>query len=666
MPSRLVFGLLTTMAASCCAAEVPLANFVRPAEYSGVRISPDGHYLAVRALARGQFVLELIDTADMRPRPLVPRAGDDIASFAWVAPDRLMYTEGLHVGGIDQPLLTGELYSIKGDGSGAALLFGFRAGDSGDDGHNATLIQKQKPDMASGELIAPLDDDPKHALIASYAWNGPHHSRSTLGAYPEAYRIDLRDGKKSIVTTSPLRNADFIADHKGAIRFAYGLDVDQFRRVWYRDAKGGDWQLVHDESKQKERFEPLMFDRSNNGVYVICDGANGVGGVCRWDAATRKQETLWSAKESSSIQLVKTFDEQDAFAIRSMPGRPALTPLDKNAPEVGVLVSIMKQIPGEEIVLVGASHDGKKAVFFAHADVDPGVYYLYDKDKGKTLQLFENRPWIKPEQMASMEPIELKARDGLALHGYLTRPPGKQSAKGLPMVVLVHGGPFGIHDAWGYDEEVQLLASRGYAVLQVNFRGSGGYGDAFMRAGYKEWGGKMQDDVTDATHWAIEQGIADAKRVCIFGTSYGGYAALEGAVKEPDLYRCAIGNAGVYDLRLMYTRGDIPQTLMGENGLKLFLGEDKDQLWDRSPMAHLDKLKAAVMLIVGGADERVPAVQGENLHNALTQRKIDHEWIYERTEGHGFYDVQHLAAMYEKILGFLDKNIGGAPAAAKQ
>jgi len=152
--------------------------------------------------------------------------------------------------------------------------------------------------------------------------------------------------------------------------------------------------------------------------------------------------------------------------------------------------------------------------------------------------------------------------------------------------------------------------------------------------------------------------VADANRICIYGASYGGYAALEGAVKEPDLYRCAIGNAGIYDLRLMYSRGDTPQFLFGENYLKMVLGEKEDELYERSPIAHLDRLKAKVMLIAGGADTRVPSVQGENLHDALLRAKVEHEWMYERNEGHGYYDEAHVTQMYEKILAFLDHNIG--------
>jgi dienelactone hydrolase len=636
-------------------AEVPVADFAGHDVYEQVKIAPDGAHLAATTIVNGQTLLALIRLPDMGMKLLRPREGDAVADFWWVSADRLVYNEATHIAGLEQPVVTGELFSVKADGGEAAILFGIRAGPQM---ASASHIQRATSDAASGEFIAALRDDPFHVLIASYAWNGPRHAANKLGAHPEAYKIDVRDGTKSLVTTSPMRSATFLADHAGAIRFALGVDNDQIRRVWYRGSGGGEWELLHDDSQQHGLFEPATFDRTNASAYVLCDGAYGIGGICRWDAQTRQQETLWSAKDSSAMDLMPTFDGLDVFAIRSMPGRPAVTLLDKNASEASLLVTMMKQFPGEDVSFPSASRDGKRVIVFAGADTDPGVFYLYDAETRKTTALFERRPKIKPAQMVAVEPITLKARDGLALSGYLTRPPGKGTAKQLPMVVLVHGGPYGIYDTWRFDGQVQLLASRGYAVLQVNFRGSGGRGDAFVRAGYREWGGKMQDDVTDATRWAIDQGIADANRICIYGGSYGGYAALEGAVKEPDLYRCAIGNAGIYDLRLMYSRGDTPQFLYGENYLKMVLGENQDELYDRSPIAHLDKLKANVMLIAGGADTRVPAVQGENLHNVLLRAKIEHEWLYEANEGHGYYDETHVTQMYEKVLAFLDRNIG--------
>jgi dipeptidyl aminopeptidase/acylaminoacyl peptidase len=476
--------------------------------------------------------------------------------------------------------------------------------------------------------------------------------------------MDVNNGTLSEIGNAPLKNATFVADHKGQVRFATGDTADQGRRVYHRASNDADWNLVFDESKDDPVVRPLGFARDDKIAYFACPGAHGAGGLCRWNAETKKTETLWSGGETGIDELVPSFDRKDFIALRSMPDRIATTLIDKTAPESKLLTGLMQQFPGEDVRLTSSTTDGSKVVFHVSSDRNPGEFYLFDRAAGKATFLFASMPWIKPAEMSAMEPISLKARDGLSLHGYLTRPHGKDDAKNLPTVVVVHGGPYGIRDAWKFDPEIQMLASRGYAVLQVNFRGSGGYGDTFLHAGFGEWGTKMQDDVTDATRWAITAGIADPKRICIFGASYGGYAALRGVMREPDLYRCAVGYVGVYDLRLMYTRGDIPQSTYGSNYLKMVLGEDESVLWDRSPIAHLDQLKAKVMLIVGGEDTRVPPVQGENLHNALDKAHIAHEWLYRRTEGHGFYDEKNIADLMTRVNAFLDRNIGNTAGSA--
>jgi dipeptidyl aminopeptidase/acylaminoacyl peptidase len=634
--------LLLCALAAPAAAEVALADFARHPQYEDVQISPEGDYLAASAVVGGRTVLSLIHLADMKGVNIVARNGGEIATFRWVAPHRVMYSVGERFGGLEAPQSTGELYAVNADGSGAQLLFGIRAGGN----YGATHIAHAGPERAFGTLIAPLRDDPRHALIASYGDGG------TTGAYAEAYKIDLNDGSKVRVATAPMHNARFLADHKGNIRFAYGIENDQKQRVFYRADDSAEWTRVFDEADDGKRVDPLMFNRAGDAVYFEC------GGICRWDVATRKLETLWPGNDSEPTGLVATLDDLDAFAVRSEPGRPAVTLLDRTAPEAKLLVALMQQFGGEDVDFTSRTRDGSKAVVSVHGDTDPGAFYLYDAAKKTASFLLARRPWIKPQQMAPVEPIELAARDGLKLHGFLTRPTGKSEAKDLPLVVFVHGGPYGVRDHWRFDPYVQLLASRGYAVLQVNFRGSGGYGQSFVRAGFREWGGKMQDDVTDATRWAVAQGVADPARICIFGASYGGYAALEGAVKEPNMYRCAIGYVGVYDLRLMYSRGDVPQSSFGTNYLKQVLGEDTDELYSRSPIAHLDRLKANTMLIVGGADRRVPPVQGESLRAALQAHKVEPEWVYEGMEGHGFYDEKHVVDLYAKIVQFLDRQIG--------
>jgi dienelactone hydrolase len=650
---RGIVALLAAGSASIAVADpVPLADFARHEQFRNVKISPNGDYLAANVIVDGKAVLSLIRLADMKGVNLRPRESRELASFWWVAPDRVMYTIGERNGALETPMQTGELYAVNADGTGDGILFGVRAGTQG-----ASHIARATSRRAYATLVDPLRDDPKHALIATYSFSGNN------GVYPSVEKIDLYSGVTQPVTTSPMRDADFITDHHGIVRFAFGTDVDQATKIWYRAGDDAKWELVLDENKDHQRMSPLGFNRKEDKVYFDCGGAHGVGGLCSWDVATRKVTTLWSGSITGLSELVPAFDNKDAIALRAMPDRAATTLIDGQAPEAKLLVGLMQQFPGEDVRITSSTLDGSRVVFAVSGDRDPGQFFLYDSKTRKASFLLANRPWIKPEQMAAMEPIALKARDGLGLHGYLTRPPGKEDAKNLPLVVFVHGGPYHVRDSWEFDPYVQVLASRGYGVLQINFRGSGDYGYEFLRAGYREWGGKMQDDVTDATRWAIAQGIADPKRICIFGGSYGGYAALEGTVKEPDLYRCAIGYVGVYDLRLMYTRGDIPQSSSGDNYLKLVLGEDGEPLSDRSPVSHVDRIKAKLMLIVGGQDWRVPPVQGETMRSALNKAHIEHEWLYQRTEGHGFYDEKNLEDLYTRVLAFLDRNIGASVAA---
>jgi dipeptidyl aminopeptidase/acylaminoacyl peptidase len=234
--------------------------------------------------------------------------------------------------------------------------------------------------------------------------------------------------------------------------------------------------------------------------------------------------------------------------------------------------------------------------------------------------------------------------------------------KKLPMIVMVHGGPHGIYDRWGYDNEAQLFASRGYAVMQVNYRGSGGRGRDFEAAGYKRWGREMQDDITSAVKWAIADGVADAKRVCIYGASYGGYAALTGVFREPDMFRCAVGMAGVYDLSLMFDEGDIQTVKSGVNYLKDVLGTDMEDLKRRSPVYNADKIHAAVLLLHGKDDRRAPLEHAKRMRAALEKAGNPPEWVTEWGEGHGFYDEKNREAAYQRILDFFAKHLGTAPA----
>jgi dipeptidyl aminopeptidase/acylaminoacyl peptidase len=294
---------------------------------------------------------------------------------------------------------------------------------------------------------------------------------------------------------------------------------------------------------------------------------------------------------------------------------------------------------------------------------NPGDFYIFDTVAKKAEHLISRSSWVDATQAGNVEPFAFKARDGLTLHGYLTTPAGKSGK--LPMVVMPHGGPIGIFDDGSYNIEAQMLADAGYAVLQLNFRGSGNYGRAHRSAGAKQWGGTMQDDVTDATRWAIEQGHADAGRICIYGASYGAYAALMGAAREPAMYRCAAGYVGVYDLPLMFTSGDTRGVTWAQNWMKDWVGEPA-ALAPVSPVNLADKVTVPVFLAAGGEDERAPIQHTRKMEAALKKAGVPVETLYYDTEGHGFYTDPHRREYYGKLLAFLSRSLGGQTAAAAQ
>ena len=641
---RWIVALLFLCAGALHAQSVSYADLARHQQYRDVKISPDGKYLAATAIVKGQTVLALINLADKKGgSKVIPREGNEVANFWWATPTRVVYTVGAASGGFDMPRLTGELFGVNADGGNQMLLYGARKQGA----TTGTHITQAATEGGIGEFIASIPGDANHALVAISAWGT---------GLVTPYRMDVRDGSTvRIATAPPIRGAQLIADHQGHIRFASGEDANGNEKVYQHPIDGDGWQLL---SKPDDALAyPRAFSRDDSVAYFSCGASDGFG-VCSWDPNKGTWTTIWSNPKVESGNFVQGMADNDIIGVGFTDGRPGMSLFNSESADAKALVALMNQLPGENVSFVSGSTDGSLSVVLAEADADPGTFYLYDRNSKKLTPLLARASWINPEVMASKQPFEFAARDGLKLQGYVSYPPGHESAKHLPMVVEVHGGPFGISDAWDFDPYVQLLATHGYAVLQVNYRGSSRRGYDFERAGWKEWGGKMQDDVTDATRWAIAQNIADPQRICIYGGSYGGYAALEGAVKEPDLYKCAIGYVGVYDLGLMYTRGDIPQSTYGENYLKRTLGEDMGLLAQRSPVNQLDHLKARVMLVVGGQDTRVPSIQGSTLHNALLQRHIAHEWMDKPGEMHGFYDEVNLTELYTNLVQFVGSSIG--------
>ncbi|HET7563114.1 MAG TPA: S9 family peptidase [Rhodanobacteraceae bacterium] len=629
--------LATAGSARAFAGPVAFADLARHPQYAQVELSPDGRYVASLSVIGGRTDLSVIRIADHKGFNLETHDRGDVTAFWWVSPTRIIYTEGVRDSNFDAPLADGQLFAVNADGRGRALLYGY--------GSNNPYWGPAQ------QLISTLPNDPNHVLVSVERADGS----SEDGGMPVVERMDVTSGRMSKVMDGPAEHVQFLADHAGNIRFAFGVDDEDHAIVYSHPPGKGGWQAM--SAAEAARDFPIAFDATDKAVYFSCSVASGFG-VCTWDPATRKMTTVWTNPHVVANGLTEGPARDQFLGVDFEDGRPGVALFDPHSAGARLLVGLMQQFPGQLVQFVSSTRDGSRSIVLVSSDTDPGTYYLYEHATNTAVALLRPAPWINPQEMATKQPFEFKARDGLELHGYVSYPPGMEGAKHLPMVVYVHGGPYGIRDWWDYEPDVQAVATRGYAVLQVNFRGSGGYGHAFEKAGWMQWGAKMQDDVTDATRWAIAQGIADRNRICIYGASYGGYAALEGAIQEPDLYKCAIGYVGVYDLDMLYRRGDISESHDGRDYLRRVLGDDTAELAARSPAHQAGRLKASVMLIVGGQDTRVPPAQGREMLHALRAQHHDVTWVYQRKEAHGFYDEANVADLYEKIDGFIGRSIG--------
>jgi dipeptidyl aminopeptidase/acylaminoacyl peptidase len=325
----------------------------------------------------------------------------------------------------------------------------------------------------------------------------------------------------------------------------------------------------------------------------------------------------------------------------------------------GLQERLEQLLPGVEVAVAGMSKDETKTLVVTYTDRSQGTYYFYDRATDKLTKLVDISPWIEEANMAPMKPVQYTSRDGLTIHGYLTLPIGVEP-KNLPVVVNPHGGPW-YRDRWGFNPEVQFLANRGYAVLQMNFRGSTGYGKAFWEASFKQWGRTMQDDITDGVQWLIKEGIADPKRVAIYGGSYGGYATLAGLAFTPDLYACGVDYVGVSNL-FTFMNTFPPYWELGRKMVYEMVGDpekDKDLMTAASPFFHADKIKAPLLVAQGANDPRVNKAESDQIVDALKARGIDVPYIVKDNEGHGFMLEENRFDFYRAMEAFLGKHLGG-------
>jgi len=640
-------------AKSAAATVVPIGDFAKKPEFSEMAISPGGQYLAVKMPLDDTTIVVVIDRANGKHSASIHASGANVIDqFWWVNDTRLVASVAEQLGGVDRPRPNGELYAINADGSGSTQLFGYRGAESA----GSHIKRGAEKRYASAFVIDTIPGDAKNILVQTFDW------QNSENAPPSVETLDVYTGQTRRVGVGPKAGASFVADHRGKVRVATAPGDDLNPVMYLRSGDDGEWRVFNDPKTSKVFVTPRLFARDNRHLYADVSRPGKPDALYRFDLESGSKELLYEGGADPG-ELLLDPDRLDAYGVVTHDGRTAFHVFDANSPQARLALATQKAFP-DQVALFGTfANDGKFGLVHVFSDRNPGDFYLFDTQKKNAEYVGSARKWIEPEQMARMQPIRFKARDGVELNGYLTLPRGSDG-KNLPLVVNPHGGPHGVRDEWGFDPAVQLLASRGYAVLQLNYRGSGGYGPDFLQMGYKQWGRAMQDDLTDATNWAVRQGHADSKRLCLYGASYGGYAALEGVVREPDLYRCAIGYVGVYDLGLMYRDGDIPRGLYGKRFLQNVLGTDQADLRQRSPAANVDKIKAALMLVVGGRDERVPPSQAYALRDALDKRGYKYEWLMKDKEGHGFYRTENNVELYTKMLDFLGRNLGASTGVA--
>ena len=595
----------------------PVSAFTNDPELGLIAISPNGDYLA-RAKRDGEFGTFQVVTYPDREVKINYGLGrrTEVGDMVWIGDDRLMITAVRFVSAQDLLVPTGELHAVQVESGKMDLL------------------------VRGGALMHRLPDDPDHVLILRYA-----------NRFAEAHRMNVKNGHLRRVGRSATRDGNLLANGVGELEFSIGTNAEYVQEVRHRP-KGDDWRLVDSARYGFEAWTPLLHGPKPEFWYTLDSRGASTSGFGIHNTTDGTHELVIRHPTVDISQLFTDF-ENKPWAVRFDHHYPAFQYLNRAHPLAQQHAALAKMYPEDTVTITSSTREHEVSVALVSGDRQPGRFVLLDVEDRSVDPLASRSPHLSVDALAPMSPVEFQVRDGSTVYGYVTSAATAQRPG--PMVVRVHGGPHGVRDYWGFDPVVQLLASRGYHVLQVNFRGSGGYGHRYMRRGFGEWGALMQDDITDATRWAIESGLADQKRVCIMGTSYGAYAALMGVVREPDLYRCAVGIAGIYDLKLLERAGDVRERVSGIQYVRQILG-DVD-LQTRSPAQMAGRIRAEVMLVHGGIDRRSPPMHARRMRAALAEAGKEVTWLFDDEQGHGFIGNEANEDLYTRILAFLADHI---------
>ncbi|MDB6167234.1 MAG: peptidase prolyl oligopeptidase active site domain protein [Verrucomicrobia bacterium] len=602
--------------------------FVEP-DYRSLQLSPDGRFLAfLTTLWTGRVGIAFTDLQTGKTEPLFAAEDENIQQFFWKGNDYILF--GGDVSG-------NENYAWRSINLSKRKIVPL-----------SDSFRERVADMVNrGDIVDHLESEPYFVLMSGNRTNGSYSDR--------LWKVDVRNAKREAVDTGDDKseNVDTVFTSKGDLvgRSRYFGD-----KILYEiRASNGDFFFKFAESPANTpQWEYRTVAANNETLYLISRTNSNTGTLHSINLRTHVLSApLFNTPDGEIETVILSRDRTKLYGVSYRTDRDYYHWFDPA--RATLQAQIDRSLPKGENIVVTRSMDEKLMVVASVSDVNPGVYYLLDLRGPRLSRVGQINHRLNPEQLRPMEPIEYRARDGLTIHGYLTRPNGASNQR-VPLIINPHGGPFGIRDSWGFNPEVQFLASRGYAVLQINYRGSGGYGYSFQKAGQREWGGKMQDDLTDGVKWAVDQGIADSERVAIYGASYGGYAALAGVTFTPELYRCAVNYVGASDLGILQRWG-----ISGGQGSESFLaewvGNDRTYIHDRSPVNYVDRIRVPTLHAYGYNDPRVDFDHWKRLEAKLKQYNKPYEILIEGNEGHGFHKESNRIEFYRRVEAFLDKNL---------
>ena len=625
------------------AAEPPAVEaFAKSPPFSLLRLSPDGQHLAASAeYDDGNYALIVYRTADMQISSMLRFPRYELAyQIVWADNDRLVVAKARKTGSLDEPQPNGEIVATDADGRNQSYIYGYE---------QASRIGG----LARGfGYIAGLPTAPNGRFYMRQLSRETHHSM--------LYDVDAKSGTGRLLADIATPDLNFVLDLQGKPRYAYGDDDNDQRLLFAADASGN-WKPM---TGIQDHWRPFAFTADGNHVYGYY--SQGEPSALVLSNVEGQERTTLAADKFFSTGELQWRNAPDAtpFAVELGNGKPSPQYLGEGN-EVDLYRALRQSLPGRAVEFTDYSRDGKRVLVTLYSDRDPGGWYLYDRDSNKLQRLLLARPDLPSAALGERQMVRFKARDGLELGAVLTFPPGAgASGVALPMVLMPHGGPHAAGDGWGFDSDAQFLASRGYLVLQVNYRGTRGRGRRFEQAGYRQWGEAIQNDLVDGVRWAIQQQLADPARICAYGASFGAYASMMVAAREPGMFRCAAGMAGIYDLQMMYTKGDIRQSEYGRNYLLRAIGNDPAELAAHSPVNLAAKIHVPVLLVHGEQDERAPLAQAKAMRAALDKVGNSPEWMAVPREGHGFYKEENSVAFYRRLETFLARNLAPPPAAA--